>query len=113
MDAWGPDEIPCISTVTFRVVRETPKGVWIIPSWAGEHWKPRFVLNGDGRRYAHETFEQAKYAYLRRKQAHVQNARHSADCAQRRLELIEGYTFMEHVESQMLRAAPVIPPPML
>jgi hypothetical protein len=56
----------------FRVVKRTPKGAWIIPSWEPGWWhdpKPRkrFVLDGDGRRYAYPTVDAAHKSYLRRK----------------------------------------------
>lgn len=56
----------------FRVVKRTPKGAWVIPHWDDGWWhdpnpKKRFVLDGDGRRYAYPTVEAAHKSYLRRK----------------------------------------------
>jgi len=56
----------------FRVVKRTPKGAWIIPSWEPGWWhesnpKKRFVLDGEGRRYAYPTVEAAHKSFLRRK----------------------------------------------
>lgn len=48
----------------YPVLRETPKGAYILTALYGE----KFVLNGDGKRYAYETIEQAKHSYIRRKE---------------------------------------------
>jgi len=47
-----------IYLIRFNVVKRTPKGAWIIQV---ESWKPkrRFVLDGDGKRYAYPTQEAA------------------------------------------------------
>ena len=42
----------------FQVVKRTPKGAWIIPHVEPGWWQPRnpkkrFVLDGEGRRYAY------------------------------------------------------------
>jgi hypothetical protein len=56
----------------FQVVKRTPKGAWIIPHaepgwWQSPNPKKRFVLDGDGRRYAYPTVDAAHKSYLRRK----------------------------------------------
>lgn len=60
----------------FRVVKRTPKGAWIIPHWEDSWWpdpnpKKRFVLDGDGRRYAYPTVEAEHKSYLRRKEVQI------------------------------------------
>ncbi|UAL42164.1 hypothetical protein K8B83_14910 [Shewanella inventionis] len=49
----------------FNEVKQTPKGAWVEHSkW---YSKKRFVLNGGGKRYCHQTKQQAWNAYRRRK----------------------------------------------
>lgn len=64
----------------YRVVKKTPKGAWIkrMPFKVGDAvygdrygGKPRFVLDGAGRRFAYANLEDAIASYRRRKQVHV------------------------------------------
>lgn len=103
-DAWAGEGQPVITSMTFRVIRETPKGVWIVPSWASDDWpNARFVLNGTGKRYAYPDFEQAKDAYIRHKQSHIKHLKHALDGAEQRLRLAPNYTYGEHVRDQIAR----------
>lgn len=54
----------CVYCVGYEIVKETPKGCWIIvPN--EEH--NRFVLNGGNKRYAYETRLEAQEAFKYRK----------------------------------------------
>ena len=65
-----------ISYDEYVVLRETPKGVWL-----SVYGKEKFVLNGDGRRYAHPTKEAALASYRIRKQRQVQHLARQHDHA--------------------------------
>lgn len=57
---------------TFKVVRHTPKGVWLaahIGPWTSR--EERFVLNGARKKYAHPTKAEAIESFLARKQAQL------------------------------------------
>ena len=58
----GPGRVALIHT-KFRVVKKTPKGVWLEVGFSGK----RFVLAESKRQYASPTFEQAKDKFRRRK----------------------------------------------
>lgn len=47
---------------TYRVIRETPKGVWL------QDFKPRFVLRGARKRFACPTQEEALASFIARKE---------------------------------------------
>ena len=89
--------------VVYYVVRKTEKGAWIAPRWAvsgfdastgkGIPWDTlkrdelrregaRYVLDGDGKRYAHETEEWARYSYKRRKQMQIRHAERAIERAE-------------------------------
>ncbi|TPJ51625.1 MULTISPECIES: hypothetical protein [unclassified Mesorhizobium] len=55
----------------YRVLRETPKGVWL-----DDYGQGRFVLNGAGKRWAYPTIEQARESFLIRKRRQVQHLKH-------------------------------------
>jgi len=95
-DPYLDDGLPTL--VTYYVVRKTPSGAWIVPRFAitgfnASTGKPvqwdeltrdelkrefaRFVLDGDGKRYAHETEEMARYSYMKRKQRQIAHAQRS------------------------------------
>jgi hypothetical protein len=63
---------------SFRVVSTTPKGKWIVYNWVHptdeESTKlyKKFVRNNGKKRYAHETREGAKIAFIARKQRQVE-----------------------------------------
>lgn len=89
----------------FTVVRKTPSGAWIIPSWRyarlvkpledrevkelRDDWGAVFVLDGDGKRHAHETVEMARNSYGIRKRRQIQHAKNSIEAAERGLHWLE------------------------
>lgn len=90
-----PDAIS-IQLLRFAVDRTTPKGYWIL-LWSG----PKFVLAGDGKRYAHETVEWARGAFLRRKESYRKHLQAKLSGVEATLALIsegnwEGYYFQEN-----------------
>ena len=50
----------------YPIVRKTPKGCWV-----DDYGKERFVLEGEGKRFAYYTKEKALYNFLRRKQTQI------------------------------------------
>lgn len=54
-----------IEPVVFKIIKETPKGFWIELNGLTEEKK--FVLKGEGKRFAHEKIEWALYSFYRRK----------------------------------------------
>ena len=63
---------------SFRVISTTPKGKWIVYEWVDytdeesiKRYK-RFVLDKGKKRYAYETREGARIAFLARKQRQVE-----------------------------------------
>lgn len=63
---------PCISLIRYTVVKRTEKGVWIVPAaWYYGEPPKRFVLNGDGKRFAYPTFDAALNNYKRRKSMQI------------------------------------------
>ncbi len=73
---------------TVRVTKKTPKGAWI----QNNKWeRRRFVLDGAGKRYAHETKELAWEAYRFRKESQLRRTNDAvarATYALRRIELL-------------------------
>ncbi len=90
VDAFDTRERPCISCIEYRVVKETPKGVWIAPMWDTEGFHKKFVLAGQGRRYAYPTKELARASYIIRKKAQIQHCWIQHDRAVERLRYAEG-----------------------
>ncbi len=84
------DEVLAISVIEFRVVRRTARGCWITP-----HWNPddnlflKFILDGEGRRYAYPTRELARQSYIIRKKREIMHCRIQHDRAVRYLALAE------------------------
>lgn len=79
---------PCISLIKYTVVRRTEKGAWIVPAvWYYSEPPQRFVLDGDGKRYAYPTFDQALNSYQRRKQKHINILSAQHDKAIKRLQI--------------------------
>lgn len=71
---------------TVRVTKKTPKGAWI----QNNQWeRRRFVLDGAGKRYAHETKELAWDAYRHRKESQFRRANDTVARATYALEQIE------------------------
>lgn len=64
-----------IRLLEFKVLRRTPKGTWIernpLGQWQGAKPKPRFILDGEGKRFAFPSITQAKASFIRRKESHI------------------------------------------
>lgn len=101
VDPWTTGGTPVLEE--YYEVRKTPSGAWIVSSYARmvrpleerslqelkDDWGARFVLDGDGRRYAHETEELARYSYRRRKLSQIQHAKASLANAERMLHWLD------------------------
>ena len=59
-----------IRTKRYRMDKKTPKGAWIIQHEYGNA-KRRFVLDGEGKRWAYPTEPQALASFIRRKEVHI------------------------------------------
>ncbi len=73
VDCWDAYYIRQVFLCQYPVIKLTRKGAWIKDDSA----KERFVLNGNGRRYAYETLEWAKESYFirkRKQEAHLKAA---------------------------------------
>lgn len=108
-DPYHDDGQPTL--VEWYVVRKTPAGAWVAPRWAvyrnpvmsaqGSYaWQHltrdelkerccRYVLDGDGKRFAHETVEWARYSYKRRKQMQISHAHRAIERAKNGLHWLE------------------------
>jgi len=107
-DPYHDDGQPTL--VTYYVVRKTPSGAWVAGRWAvsgfdastgrGVPWDTltrdqlrmegaRFVLDGEGKRFAHETVEWARYSYQCRKQWQIRHAQRSIRRAENGLHWLE------------------------
>lgn len=118
-DPYHDDGSPVL--VTYYVVRKTQSGAWVAGRWAvsgfdastgkGVPWDTltrdqlrmegaRFVLDGDGKRFAYETEEQARYGYKRRKLMQIRHARRAIARAGNGLHWLEtGKSLQEEVIS--------------
>ena len=74
----------------FLIIKETPKGNWIREH--GMYGKPKFVLKGEGKRFAHETKELALKSFIFRKKSQIRinkemmkRAKHSLSIAENTL----------------------------
>jgi hypothetical protein len=89
--------------VTYYVVRKTKAGAWVVPEWAvsqgmakpltertvkelRDDWGARFVLDGNGKRFAHESEDWARHSYGIRKSTQIKHARFAIECAEQGLE---------------------------
>lgn len=83
-----PPPPPC-DPVALKVWRRTPKGAWVQRDpWSregDEYDKPVFVLNDAVRRHAYPTKKEAVFAYVKRKEKHVQILAAQHDRAKARL----------------------------
>lgn len=81
----------------YFVVRKTEKGAWVVPGYwyrtmhgsadapiseLRERFFARFVLNGDGKRFAHETVELARNSYRIRKLRQIKHAKSAIESAE-------------------------------
>lgn len=85
---WSND-ILAISVIRFRVVKRTPRGRWIAPTWDHDARFKKFVLDGVGKRYAYPTREEARASFIIRKQREIQHCAAQLDRAKRYLKLAE------------------------
>jgi hypothetical protein len=117
-DPYHDDGRPTL--VTYYVVRKTKSGAWVAPRWAvsgfdastgkGVPWGElkrdqlrmegaRFVLDGDGKRFAHESVEWARASYKRRKQWQIRWAQRSIRRAENGLHwLMTGKSMQDEVQ---------------
>lgn len=56
----------------YKVIRETPKGYWI-----NNGIKEKFVLKGEGKRFAYVNIELALKSYIKRKSRQISINKHS------------------------------------
>jgi hypothetical protein len=65
----------------YRVVRRTSKGAWVerrpMGQWQPKAEKLRFVLDGDGKRFAYPTVELARESLIRRKERQIEHLKMS------------------------------------
>lgn len=93
VDSQDGNNRPCISLIKYTVVKRTEKGAWIVPAmWCWSELPHRFVLDGDGKRFAYPTFDQALNNYKRRKQRHISILSTQHDKAVERLEIANRLT---------------------
>jgi hypothetical protein len=60
-----------INECEFRLVKETPKGYWITYDWDLSNECKKWVSKDGEKRFAYPTKAEAKYSFLRRKEAQV------------------------------------------
>ena len=101
VDPWTTDGTPVLRE--FYEVRKTPSGAWVVPNYCRmvkpleersvqelrDEWGARFVLDGDGRRYAHETEAWARHSYAMRKHAQIRHAKAALSHAQTMLHWLD------------------------
>lgn len=94
------DDVLAISSIEFRVVRRTPRGRWITPTWNhDDNLFLHFVLDGDGKRYAYPTREKARASFIIRKQREIQKCAAQHDRAVRYLALANTGKFGTRTEA--------------
>jgi hypothetical protein len=74
-----------IQLIKFNEIKLTPKGAWVIQNHC---FKKRFVLNGTGKRFCHETKEMAWFAFKMRKISHVKHLINSLNLAKHALDTV-------------------------
>lgn len=104
IDAYGDDETYTPVHQTWHVIQKTPKGAWIVRPWALRRWidegeatpaflrshlGAKFVLDGNGRRFAHETLEWARESFRIRKVRQIQHCRHAIERAEAAISWLE------------------------
>lgn len=99
-EEWGTtlssgESSAAIRLLTYRVVRETPKGVWLIEAIAMAGWcaTPRFVLRDARKRFACPTLQEARESWQARK------ARQEAIHTARLRHIQEARVIMERMQS--------------
>jgi hypothetical protein len=97
---YSGDDVLAISCIEFRVVRRTPKGRWITPSWNDDDTRfLKFVLDGEGKRYAYPTRQLARDSFIIRKKKEIQHCKAQHDRAVRYLALAETGKFGTRTEA--------------
>jgi hypothetical protein len=76
----------------FRVLKHTPKGVWLEGYFGGK----RFVLNDAYRRYACPTIEEAKVSFRARKAKQISIYKHRIEDAEEALRLVNRQSLTEN-----------------
>lgn len=106
------DDILAISCIEYRVVRRTPKGRWITPTWNSDDTRfLKFVLDGLGRRHAYPTRELARESFIIRKRKEIQHCARQHDRAVRYLALAETGKFgMRNEALHEIRTADILLP---
>lgn len=86
-----PDSIEStrIACERFNIIKRTRRGVWIGVNYNS---RKRFVLDGDGRRYAYPTKELALHSYVQRKKAQIRHAIISKEFAESCLNMVKDIT---------------------
>jgi hypothetical protein len=89
LETWGSKLE--IELLRFRVVRHTPKGVWITPELGGlDGFTPqRFVLRDARKRFACPTIDEAMASFVARKRAQIRIYTARLRRAQQALALLE------------------------
>ena len=77
-----------VALITFKVVRETPKGVWLKPEDCWVMVEPRFVLKAARKRYACPSEEEAFESYKARKLKRIKILEQLADRERRAIALL-------------------------
>lgn len=117
--------------VTYYVVRKTPSGAWVAGRWAvsgfdastgkGVPWDTltrdelrregaRFVLDGNGKRYAHESEQWARDSYRQRKLWQIRHAHRSIRRAENGLHWLDtGRSTKDEVEAHEHRLLQPVP----
>lgn len=100
---------PTISLIKYQVVKRTEKGAWIVPVvWYFTEPPKRFVLDGDGKRFAYPSFEQARTSYQRRKSMQIRLTRLTLERATERAEIAKNLT--EAMTENVYRQHDDLPP---
>ena len=86
---------------TLYLFKKTPKGAWITWPWDREGICKKFVLDGDGRRYAYTDTDKALHSFKIRKQRQIQRCRATIECAETALEIIEQPEFDKNDDGYM------------
>lgn len=89
VDGWFVNDKPSIQLREFRLVSRTAKGAWITDLWDHDSSYKRFVLDGDGKRFAYPTKELARASFIIRKQRQIQHATNTRNKALQFLSLAE------------------------
>jgi len=73
----------------FIAMRETRCGHWVMPKDGSISDRMRFVLNGDGRRYAYPSLEAAVASFKIRKRRQIEHLERQLTSARTALDLVE------------------------